>query len=730
MQRLWKAYVFAVASSWLLAAGGATAEVEPPGHALTPPRLSLPSGDVWTWRPGDADWTPAQKNLPLTAGDRVYSAAESRFEIQVGPGAFVRGGGGTEVGIEKHKSDFLRLDVPRGTISLDARHLGIGQVIEVITAQAEFRMDRAGYYRLDVRPSMVRLTTRAGGLATVKLASGKLTVAGSGTELVVDQSPTTPVASETVSAPDDWDNWNYERSADLLDTESARYVSAEIYGLRDLDDHGDWRHVPTYGHVWVPARVPPTWAPYSAGRWIWDPYYRWTWIDDAPWGWAPFHYGRWVYLDGFWAWAPGPQYLAPVYAPALVAFFGSGPVRVGFGFSSVSWVALGWGEPLYPWWGPPYYIGRPCWRGWGGPRVVKHHPGHHKDRHGHHKDHPGHHKHRPGHRGHDGRPHEIADYDNGRVRDAVRHLPPNRFGRDRPDRSRPPGDRLRNATPLRGTLPMQPPGRSSAVRNVRTRVPPPERLRGRVEARRRVPARTDSAPPLPSAGRSGQKEEAMEAAPRSGAERRYPGGRAPTGQRPGYVEKRGRDTQRLAGTWRTAPPPPPDSRPSARAERPSSAKHATRGDRRGRAVPERVRDRAGRRAVPARQVPPPPPEGTTRSSATAERRAERRPSFEPSRERSRPNRSGANEQSVTRKSSTRSAGSWRRQRDSERSRYGSSTRNWRQHTPRHLSQNDTGGLATMNRRRSGGGSRQGSVTTRARRSSQRTHNAAGRRSRR
>ena len=45
-------------------------------------------------------------------------------------------------------------------------------------------------------------------------------------------------------------------------------------------------------------------------------------------------------------------------------------VGVGFGVPAVSWVALGWGEPLIPWWGPVGFIGSPCWWGWGGPRIV------------------------------------------------------------------------------------------------------------------------------------------------------------------------------------------------------------------------------------------------------------------------------------------------------------------------------------------------------------------------
>src|SRR5207249_2027001 len=48
------------------------------------------------------------------------------------------------------------------------------------------------------------------------------------------------------------------------------------------------------------------------------PVIRLTWVDTAPWGWAPYHYGRWVFVDGFWAWAPGPIVHRAVYAPALV----------------------------------------------------------------------------------------------------------------------------------------------------------------------------------------------------------------------------------------------------------------------------------------------------------------------------------------------------------------------------------------------------------------------------
>src|SRR5262249_13825467 len=145
---------------------------------------------------------------------------------------------------------------------------------------------------------------------------------------------------------------------------------AGVYGVDDLDHYGAWRVVPTYGAVWVPHGVAGDWSPYSTGHWVADPLYGWTWVDDAPWGWAPYHYGRWVFVDSYWAWAPGPIVARPVYAPALVVFFGAPGVRVAIGAPFVSWVALGWGEPIVPWWGGPRYVGHPYWAGWGGPRVV------------------------------------------------------------------------------------------------------------------------------------------------------------------------------------------------------------------------------------------------------------------------------------------------------------------------------------------------------------------------
>jgi hypothetical protein len=351
----------------------AFAQDEESSKAINPLRLSYVGGSVSFWRYGTNDWVAARINTPLASGDALYVGRNSELELQMGSRAFIRADDDTQLTLVNQDPDFLQIRVTSGRLSLDLRTLPTGYAVELNTPNAVFSIDRVGYYRVDVNGD-VHFITRRGGRAVVVPAGGEALSIRPSEEIVVQGTTTARV--ETYAAPelDRWDRWNYDRTDDLVDTVSERYLPPGVAGARELDHYGNWRVVPQYGPVWVPDAVPSGWAPYSTGRWIWDPYYQWTWIDDAPWGWAPFHYGRWVYVSGYWAWCPGPVVVRrPVYAPALVAFYGVRPgfsVGIGIGSSGLAWVALGWGEPLLPWWGYPGFVGRPWWGGWGGPRVV------------------------------------------------------------------------------------------------------------------------------------------------------------------------------------------------------------------------------------------------------------------------------------------------------------------------------------------------------------------------
>ena len=346
-------------------ATAAVNEAETPD--ATPPRLSYTAGSVSFWRPGGDDWAPAQLNTPLAEGDELYTARDGNLELQIGGRAFVRAWGDTQLGLVNHDPSFLQLRVAAGHVVVDLRSLETGDVVEVDTPAAAFTIAQPGYYRVDVAAERTSFTTRRAGRATMTTAAaGPAPVIGAGEAVVIEGAAVRRLVAAEL---DVWDRWNDARTDALVAPVSAQHVPAQVYGASELDHYGAWRSDATYGSVWVPAGVAPGWAPYSTGRWIWDPRFGWTWVDVAPWGWAPYHYGRWVTLGGLWAWAPGPIVVRPAYAPALVAFFGTPTVGVHVAGPSIGWVALGWGEPVVPWWGRPHFVGRPWWGGWGGPRV-------------------------------------------------------------------------------------------------------------------------------------------------------------------------------------------------------------------------------------------------------------------------------------------------------------------------------------------------------------------------
>jgi len=342
----------------------------------TPPRLSYLEGQVSFWRPGAGDWSQAQINTALAPGDQLYIDGSGNLELQVGTRAFVRGGRDAQIGLETQEPDFLRFKVTSGQVSFDLRTLAPGRTVEVDTPHGAFTMNHEGYYRLDVSDQRTTFVTRRAGRAAVATAAGDAVPMQPDESVVIDGPAEKALVFQAAPAMDAWDTWNYNRTDAVLEAGSKRYLSPGTYGAADLDRYGSWRVLPTYGPVWVPAGVAADWAPYSTGNWMYDTYYGWTWVDTAPWGWAPYHYGRWVHANSYWCWAPGPVVHRAVYAPALVAFFGGPTVSVGIsaGGPGVGWVALGWGEPLIPWWGRPGFVHRPWWGGWGGPHCINNRP--------------------------------------------------------------------------------------------------------------------------------------------------------------------------------------------------------------------------------------------------------------------------------------------------------------------------------------------------------------------
>jgi len=581
------------------AAPAATAPPDAPGPegpiGRTPPRLSYVDGEASFWRPGASEWAPAQVNTALAPGDETYTGNRGNLELQVGTRAFVRAWGDTQLGLVNQEPDFLQFKVTAGHVSLDLRSVEPGRTVEVDTPVAAFTIDAPGYYRVDVSPERTSFITRRSGRATMTPAGGTAVAIAPSEELVLAGGPAPTIQSFVAPALDVWDTWNYARTDELIDSLSARYVPSGVYGVDDLDHHGAWRVVPTYGAVWVPRGVPAGWAPYSTGRWVADPLYGWTWVDEAPWGWAPYHHGRWVYVDGYWAWAPGPIVVRPVYAPALVAFFGAPGVRVAIGAPFVSWVALGWGEPVVPWWGSPRFVGHPWWAGWGGPRVVNN---------------------VVVNRTTVVNVQNITVYRNVTVNHAVVAVREDAFGRRGVHEARVADVDVRRLEPVRGRLHVTPDASSFVAGRGPAVKPPAQTVESRVVATRRPVARVVP----PDAGRE-RTAPAITApaprivpAPKPASTTAAPAPRAPFGASP--IERE-----------RTSTPPRFESqRPEPRADAPRGGADAPRHDPRvesprPEARPEMPRPEArpeAPRPQPRAEMPRPEPRAETRPQPRAE----------------------------------------------------------------------------------------------------------------
>ena len=329
----------------------ALADDDPPGRVA---RLNYIQGSVSFQPGGETDWTQANPNRPLTAGDNLWADKDSRGELHIGSTS-IRIGAETGITFLNLNDRTVQIQLAQGSMNVHVRRLEGGDAFEVDTPSIAFTLERAGEYRVDVDPS--------GGSTTVTVRQGEGDATGAGSEYHMDTgdhatfSGTDSLTYDGGQAgpPDDFDQWCGSRDEREDRSASARYVSRDVDGYDDLDDNGEWRSVPDYGYVWFPTTVSVGWAPYRFGHWVFVAPWGWTWVEDEPWGFAPFHYGRWAVFGGAWCWVPGPVVVRPVYAPALVVFVGGAHFGAGLSFGvggGVAWFPLGPREVYVP----PYRV--------------------------------------------------------------------------------------------------------------------------------------------------------------------------------------------------------------------------------------------------------------------------------------------------------------------------------------------------------------------------------------
>jgi hypothetical protein len=347
----------------LLAMTTAIAVVLPPsllaaqddaGGAAPPTRvgeIAGVTGSVSFNGSGSGGWAQAVLNYPVSSGDSLYTQQGAQAVLALDASTITLAEN-TELQITGLTDDTLGATASQGEVFLDIENLAPGTNYSIATPRGTVTISQNGKYDIVAGDQAdATIVNVFEGAATVSDPGATVQVAaGQAAQLTgTDQT----VATLGQAQPDVFAQSELSRVPPP--PEDAPPVVSEMTGGYQLAEYGSWNQDPDYGSIWYP-QVGADWAPYREGYWADVQPWGYTWVDNEPWGFAPFHYGRWIDHGGRWGWIPQERGYGgderPVYAPALVAFFGIG-LAAGLTIGALSghdigWVPLGPGEVFRP----------------------------------------------------------------------------------------------------------------------------------------------------------------------------------------------------------------------------------------------------------------------------------------------------------------------------------------------------------------------------------------------
>ncbi len=308
----------------------------------------------------NGQWIAATPNYPISAGDSVFTQPDAQAALAV-DSSRINLSGNTELQMTALDNDTLAATESQGEIFLALNYLRPGESFVMTTPRGVVTISQNGSYDIQAGD--------AGTPTMVNVLAGAATVTDPGTVLQVqaNQAAVLSGSGQTTAQiePVQQDEFISAMLAQAAAAPPsyAPPVVQQMTGISQLGNYGSWNQNPQYGAVWYPS-VSSGWTPYRDGSWQYVAPWGYTWVDSEPWGFAPSHYGRWIDDGGRWGWVPaygGGAAYQPVYAPAVVGFFGAG-LAVGLtvaalNHGNIGWVPLAPNEPYYPTYHcPPNYI--------------------------------------------------------------------------------------------------------------------------------------------------------------------------------------------------------------------------------------------------------------------------------------------------------------------------------------------------------------------------------------
>lgn len=223
----------------------ATGQVRmPPGRA--PERaaiLQYMSGEVSVAPSATNQWTAARLNQRLTPSEYVWTATNSRAEINVGDG-FVRMNSEASLTVVALSLSNVQVSVNQGEISLTVLRLPPGEIYEIDTPNATLTVTKTGVYRVVVKPEeeQTLVTTRKGSI----VATGRrpAVTINSGQQVSFLNGNSLQHTAQKAPPPDGFEDWASVRDKRLG-------ASRPPFGV--VVGYGPY----PYGAVAVPGPPPP-----------------------------------------------------------------------------------------------------------------------------------------------------------------------------------------------------------------------------------------------------------------------------------------------------------------------------------------------------------------------------------------------------------------------------------------------------------------------------------------
>lgn len=282
------------------------------------------AGHVLVQRVGQTSQEDLTSRDDLNSGDIVSTTSDSRVEVLLNPGSYLRVTENSEFELTDNSINNLALRLKKGSAIVEATGTdNIRLQIRVVTNQSKFTIVRAGVYRINVRPDLTELLVQKGRV----FVDGQSGFIKGGTR-VTFANKTTATAKLSKKDRDEFDDWSKERG-ELLARANERLSIRTLNSYLARNSLNDY----LFGAAWewgFSAANPFglwTFSPF-AGGYTFFPFHRgWS----SPYG---ANYGRCGWLS--YGFGGGNGYFTIVSTPPAVPGYGgwSGSGTSGGNFGS------------------------------------------------------------------------------------------------------------------------------------------------------------------------------------------------------------------------------------------------------------------------------------------------------------------------------------------------------------------------------------------------------------